>query len=194
MNINPFSVASLLLAIICFFIILLLAFFRKSKLQKYWLYFNISNGLWCLGAFLISQIKGDEAQALQLWRMVEISVAFIAIFFLHVTAILCSLNIRVLLAFAYIQGIVFSLLSLTSDLFFPNVKFVFNSFYYANAGILFYLFFLIWISLVMYAQVQLFVTFFNNSSKDISLSSILTPAFCASSTTCLDCCISSEYF
>ena len=157
--INLFSLSSLLLSITCIFLVILLAIYGRSKLQRIWMLFNISVGIWAIGAFYISQIESPKV-ALEVWRIVEISVVFIAIFFLHVTAIVCNLKLKRILSLAYIQGLIFSALSLTSDLFFLEVKLVFNSFYYPTAEPLFYLFFLIWMILVVYSQYKLFYTFF----------------------------------
>lgn len=161
---NLFSLASLFLGITCFILVVLLILYGRSRLQRIWMLFNISVGLWAFGAFYISRIE-VPALALNSWRVVEVSVVFIAVFFLHVTAIVCNLKIKPLLVAVYIQGVIFSLLSIYSKLFFPEVKLVFGSFYYPPAGSLFYLFFVIWMTIVSYSQFMLFLLFLNLQEK-----------------------------
>lgn len=163
-HLNLFAVAGLLLACTCFFLALIIFLARKSALHKVWFLFNIAVGLWAVGAFFIG-IEKNPVKALLIWRFTEVSVAFIAVFFLNVTLLACKLSAPNLLRFAYLQGLVFSILSLTSDMFFPEVTLVFNSFYYTKAGPLFYIFFIIWMGLVSYSQVKLFLSFLKSKGE-----------------------------
>ncbi len=161
---NFFSFASLALSIVSFLLIIILAIYGRARLHRVWMLFNIAVGSWATGAFYISRISSPEL-ALCIWKIVEVGVIFIAVFFLHVTVITCNLKARTLLIIAYIQGVIFSFLSLSSSLFFPNVKLVFRSFYYSSAGPLFYVFFIIWMGIVTYSQFKLFQTFFITKGK-----------------------------
>lgn len=164
MTLPLFSIAGASLSITCFFLVALLLVYGKSALHKTWLFFNLAVGLWGIGAFFIGITKESQT-ALMLWRIVHIAIAFIPIFMLHVVCKLCELRSKKLLYFAYIQGIIFSMLSLTSVLFIPSVRFVFNSFYYDVSGPLFHPFFAIWGFLVGYAHYKLFVAFLHSSGK-----------------------------
>src|SRR3989304_8700566 len=164
MNLNLFSVAGLILSITSFFLILLILIFGKNILHRIWALFNISVGLWGVGAFFIGKIT-DESLALTMWRVVHIPIAFIPIFLLHVIHVLCNLRSRKILYFVYIQGVIFSVLSVTSRYFIPNVKFAFNSFYYDVGGPLFHPFFAIWGLIVVYAHLKLFSTYRYSKGK-----------------------------
>ncbi len=155
---NLFSSASLLLAATCFLLCVVIFLSRKNTLHTAWLFFNISVGLWAAGAFVIAQIKEPQL-ALSMWRVVEVSVAFIAVLFFHVTVLVCDLKFQGLLKLCYIQSVLFSFASLLSPHFFPSTILVFNSIYYAKAGFLFYVFFSIWMSIVGFSQFKLFQSY-----------------------------------
>src|SRR4030042_2865580 len=125
MNINLFSIAGLTLAISCFFLTALILRYGRTVLQKIWALFNITVGIWGVGAFFIGLID-DRNLALIVWRAVHIAIAFIPIFMLHVVHKLCDLQSKKLLFFAYIQGLFFSALSVSSSFFIPDVRLAFG--------------------------------------------------------------------
>ena len=84
-------------------------FFGKGILSRVWTLFNICVGLWGIGAFFIGIIK-DPTTALIVWRIVHVAIAFIPILMFHVVYLLCNLRSKKFLCFAYIQGIIFSIL------------------------------------------------------------------------------------
>lgn len=153
-----FSFAGLILFITSFLLTFIIFAYSKNTLQRVWGSFNIAVGLWGLGSFFIGGIT-DKTLALTVWRISEVSVAFIAVLFFHVSYIICNVRAKWLLYFAYFQGVAFSILSLTSPLFFSGTKLVFGSFCYALPGPLFYLFFAIWGFLVGCGHYYLIVTF-----------------------------------
>ncbi len=131
-------------------------------MHRLWALLNLSVGMWGLGAFLISQ-SDTAAIALIRWRITEIGVVFIAVLFTHSTFIVCNIHRKKVVYFAYLQGFIFSIASLFSMNFFKDVKFVFNSIYYAEPGPIFSIFFVVWMMLVTYAQLLLFITYRKSS-------------------------------
>lgn len=164
MHLTLFSIAGLTLSTTCFFLTLVILFFGKSSLHKIWALFNVTVGLWGMCAFFIGKIT-DKDTALIVWRITHISIAFIPIFMFHVVYKLCNLRSQKLLYFAYFQGIFFSILSVTSRLFIPDVRFVFNAFYYDVSGPLFHPFFAIWGFLVGYTHFKLFITYLHAKGR-----------------------------
>jgi len=163
--INPFSVASLLLFVVCFILILIIFIYRRNFLHRIWLLLNLSICLWGFGAFLISQSISNDIALLR-WRVTEVSVSFIVAFSVHVAHIICDVKDRKLVYFVYLQSILFSFASLFSSLFFKDAKLVFNSIYYAVPGELFYIFFFIWISLAAYSLFLLYITYLKSHKNN----------------------------
>lgn len=159
-----FSIAGLTLSATCFSLTAIILIFGKNSLHRIWALVNIAVGLWGVGAFFLGRIS-DSNLSLFVWRIAHIPIIFIPIFMLHLTYKLCNLSSKKLLYFSYIQGIIFSILAIVSNLFIPSVRFVFNSFYYDIAGPLFYYFFAIWLFLVSYIHYQLFITFRHSQGK-----------------------------
>ncbi len=164
MNLNLFSIAGLILSTTCFCLTFVIFYFGKAKLHRIWALFNITVGLWGMGAFFIGMIT-DKAQVLSIWRVVHIPIAFIPIFMFHMIYILCNLRSKIILYCVYVQGVIFSILSVTTKYFIPDVEFVFNSFYYDKGGPLFYLFFMIWGLIVGYSHFKLFSSYLHSTGK-----------------------------
>ena len=157
MGLNLFSISGIILSLTCFGLIVFLLVFGKTKLHKIWALFNLSVGIWGVGAFFIG--KASTPNEALLWlRISHIGVIFIPIFFIHVIYLFCKVSRRGLLNFAYIQGIIFTLF-LPTNLFLSHTEFVFNSFYYTRSrGIIYPIFFIIWIGLVFYGAFMLIKT------------------------------------
>ena len=163
-GLTPFSLSGLLISVTCLILIFISLFFGKKEIHRIWAFLNLAVGLWGLGAFLIGIIN-DEILALSVWKFTEISVAFIAVFFFHVIYKLCNLASKKILNFAYTQGIIFSIASIKSNLFFSGTRLVFNSFYYAEPGFLFYTFLPLWLFFVSYGYFILFQTFWHSKGN-----------------------------
>jgi signal transduction histidine kinase len=162
---NLFAFAGLLLGIVCFVFVFVILKNKKTELHSAWAAFNIAVGLWGFGACIIGLTK-DQTVILQIWKFTEINVIFISVCFFHVTYILCGLKNKKLLLFAYAQGIFFSILSITTNLIFGGTVFVFDSFYYATPGsIFFHLFFAIWLLLVSLSSYYLFKAYFTSRGQ-----------------------------
>jgi len=162
MHINLFAVSGLLITITCVTLIVILVKFGKTKVHRLWTLFNLSVCIWGFGAFLLG-ISPTENVAGIVGRIAHIGAIFIPIFFYHTISIFCELYRKKIILFSYIQGVIFSLMFAS----FTNVKFltityVFDSFYYPvftkdPQGLIFgTVFFLIWISFVIFGHYELF--------------------------------------
>lgn len=130
---------------------------RKPTNVTYALY-SLSISWWSsLEAFSI--ISYSEASALFLWRLNHVGVIFIPIFFVHFVVTLLDeperLRKRRLVLLSYLAGSCFLALDATSLLIREVVpKFSFRHF--INPGLLYYLFFFIWVSWAVYGLALLF--------------------------------------
>jgi len=157
-----FPISGLLLFLSCSIIVLITTIkTRRTPLHYIWIFFNIAVGIWGISCFFMQ--KNFNINFVLFWiRIGHIGVIFIAIFFLHFVYILCNLKNKKLLIFAYLQGIIFSILIPTKKFIsLQNIEIVFNSFYYDRAhGIIYPLFFSIWLILILYGHYKLLKTFF----------------------------------
>lgn len=153
---NLFAFAGFSLGMTCLLLSFFIFFYGKTKLHRIWGFFNLSVAIWGYGAFLIGNAV-TYGQALYYWRIAHIGGIFIPVFFFHTISIFCNKEkfLKKAIIFVYAQGFLFLFLN-TTNYFISNLRFVFNSFYYNQASGFFYpIFFLIWISLVVWGHCEL---------------------------------------
>jgi hypothetical protein len=161
LKLNAFSFAGLLLCFTCFGLAFICIKYGKAKVHKVWSLFNISVGLWGLGAFLIGSSSNTNS-ALINWKLAHIGGIFIPVCFYHTVSTFCNLKRTIIIRFAYLQGFFF-LLILPTNLFISKLEYVFNSFYYTRStGFLYPLFFIIWIGLVILGHYEL-IKYYKNA-------------------------------
>jgi hypothetical protein len=151
-----YSLGGLLLGVTCTtLVIIILLKTKKSRLHLLWMFFNIAVALWGWIAFFIGQAS-DSHEALILWKISYPPILFIGIFFFHVTYELCNLSSYKILIFAYVQGILSSILSISTNLYISNTYLLFNTLHYAYTkspvGVIS---FFIWLGLITYGVYQL---------------------------------------
>ncbi|MCK5015019.1 MAG: GAF domain-containing protein, partial [Candidatus Omnitrophica bacterium] len=136
----------------------------KNKSSFIWVLFNIAIATWGFGAFFIGRAS-DPSIALSWWQFAHIGIIFIPVFIFHVVTLICELNKRPLLHFVYAQAVIFSILNLSNPnfIFLSGVRYAFSSFYYGTLGVAYHAFFILWVSIVVYAHYQLFVSYFRLS-------------------------------
>jgi len=155
---NYLSLAGILICITYFVIACLTYVNRKTRLHYIWTFFNISVGMWGLGAIFIS-VSQDYSSAYLSWKFAHIGIIAIPIFFWHTVYIFCDLRKRWLLHLVYLQGIIFLILDLSGFLFNKTLVYSFDSFYYIESTPFYSLFLLIWIILVLYGHYELAISF-----------------------------------
>jgi signal transduction histidine kinase len=119
---------------------------------------------WGLGAFFASIINSPIASLIW-WKVAYSSVIFIPVFFLHFVCLLTSKYNRLLLFFSYFQGIVFLILTSNGNMF-SSAKFMFNSFYYCQGGIIYIISFFIWMFLISISHYILIKFYFTNKQSE----------------------------
>ena len=152
-QLNPFAISGLLVALTCFFLSIMVLVYGKTKLSKLYAMHTISVGIWGTGAFLIG-MTNKYALSLILWKLAYSGVIFIPVFLLHAIFIYTQEISKGILLFAYLQGIIFLILNL-SGLMGTKVHLMFGSFYYYTMNWMLVVSFLIWVCLVIYEHYKL---------------------------------------
>jgi len=166
-NLHPFAISNLLIVLTCFPLALFLILYGKTKLSTLYSLDVISIGIWGLGAFMASSSK-NSLSAYNWWFISYAGVLFIPVFFLHVVFLLTSTSNKSLLFFSYFQGIVFLILMINGAVF-KDLKFMFNSFYYIQGGIVFFVSFLIWVCFAFIGPFLLAKFYINKRDKQYLL-------------------------
>jgi signal transduction histidine kinase len=161
---NPFAVSGLLAGISSAgFGLLVLLKSENRRLGRIWWIFTLSVAVWGFGGIFLST-TGDPARALFWWRMAfGAGVIWIAPLFFHFVCEFINRSHR-LTSVHYVIAAAW-LLPLPSHLFFRRARWLFNSFFYADAGPLYPLFVVWWIGLILYSHSLLLQAARNQSPK-----------------------------
>jgi signal transduction histidine kinase len=149
---NPFGIASLLtgLSSLGFG---LFVFFKcpNRRVAKIWFLFSLSIAGWGFGALMFSQAKNPQT-AIVAWRLTYLfGVLWISPLFYHFVCIFLELRRPKSILLQYVLS-VFFLLCMPSRLFFRRIDFLWNSIFVTRSGIIHVVFFIWWISLVIYSH------------------------------------------
>lgn len=152
---NPFALSGLLTAITSFlfggFVFLK---GRTPRINRLWLAFTISVGIWGLGAMGIG-LAGNRAEALTYWRgSFAWGVIWIPVLFHHFVHVFCERGRARYLALNYMVALAFLPITAT-PYFFLDVRLAFGAFYYAQPGPAFIPFFMWWIGTVTLSHLVL---------------------------------------
>lgn len=161
---NLFAFSGMLLGTTCLALVLIIAFYGKTRLHRVWLLFNVAVAIWGFGSFFIG-IASNPSSALTSWKFATIGAIFLSVFFYHMSCIFCNVEEarRKLIIFAYVQAFFFLLL-IPTNFFVTKVNFIFDSLYYLRSVGPFYpVFVLIWLSLVIMGHYEL-IKFYRKSS------------------------------
>ena len=155
---NPFALSGLLTGLSSFSVgVFVLLMNPKRPLNQRWCVFTTSVAVWGFGAMWIA-LETDPAMALWAWRVsFALGVVWIPVCFYHFVTIFCGVDDRVGVPIHYAVGSVFSVMFLQTSWLFSDVRFVFDSFYYARPGsAAFQAFFVWWTWLVGYGHFRVF--------------------------------------
>ncbi len=157
---NLFALSGLLTGITSLgvgFFVLLKA--PAQKLSRAWFAFTLSVSVWGFGVLWIAT-ESDPDRALLAWRLAyAFGVIWIPVLFYHFALIFCEKEGNLSLPFHYIVSGIFSLLCSFTSLIHANVRYVFSSFYYAQPGPLFLVYFVWWTGLVGYAHYTVYKSY-----------------------------------
>ena len=149
-----FSLIGLSLSIFCLVLSLIISYFAKTKAQKIWAIFNLVVALWGLGTYFAG-ISNSTENALAAWKWTYVFATFISVIFYHLTHSFCELTNHRFLIFSYLQGALFTLLILFSNLFINSITVIYQSIYYHNALLLFSIWLSIWGTITIAAFLSL---------------------------------------
>ncbi len=155
---NPFALSGFLTAVTS----LLFGTFvylkgRTPRINRLWLLFSLSVGMWGLGATYIA-LSQDRVEALWNWRLAfATSVAWIPVLFLHFVYVFCEFEHPRFLALNYALALAFLPVMATPQ-FFADVRLAFGGIYYAEPGPGFIPFCLWWFGIVALAHIKLWHT------------------------------------
>lgn len=135
----------------------------KNRINQTYALYSVSIAIWAIfEAFGIT--SHDSNVALLLWRINHMGVIFIPIGFVHF--VYCTTNIsdwrKKLIPVSYALGFIFAIANCTKLMILEVVpKFSFR--YFINPGAIYYVFFTIWLSWIVYGLVELFKAYFKSS-------------------------------
>ncbi len=152
---NLFAFASLSLGVACLLLAYLILAYAQQKMHRIWALLNICLGIWGIGTFLVG-ISDDYYHALLSWRLAYVGVLLVSVFFYHMIYLFCGLKNKKLLFYVYFQGFLFVTLTVLTNYFVDTLEYRFNSFFYNKATPLYFLVFIIWVSIVVIAFLELF--------------------------------------
>lgn len=159
MQLNPFAISGLLIAITCFGLIVILLRYGSTKIHRLLVFFNLSVGIWGLGVFLIGISGTNREMAILSWRFALSGGILIPVFFFHMVDVFCEKVNKKAVVFAYLQGFFFVLV-FASGLGYGRIvkmEFLFDSFYYIRAtSFLFCLLTILWFTFVVWGNFRLF--------------------------------------
>ena len=152
-HLNPFAISGLLIVFLHLPLLIILLINGKTKASKMYGFQAIAIMLWGAGSFLIGMNKNPDA-AVSLTKISFLPVIFIPILFYHTVLFLTNEKQKKLLIVMYLQGIIFSTLTLFNMMFLCP-RYVFNSFYVPSGSFLYLLTFICWLLIVYIAHTQL---------------------------------------
>ncbi|MBL7198214.1 MAG: hypothetical protein ISS47_08955 [Candidatus Omnitrophica bacterium] len=156
LNLNPFAISGLLIAVTCFILIFILFKYGRTKFHQLWALFHLAVGIWGVGIFCIG-ISTSEGLARIGWKIALFGGPLIAVFCYRTASELCEIRNKKIITFAYLYGIFFSPAFIITDLFHAPMRFAFNSFYYIQfTDIFFHIYSLFWLIFVAFGHYLLF--------------------------------------
>lgn len=138
----------------------------KKKEHYIWSAFSLSVALWGFGIYKIATTV-DQFDAIFWWKLAEVGVILIPVFFFHFIVEHLSFNRqKPILGLVYITGAVFLLINIFTDYYVTGVRFAFDSFYYIEKSSVFTAFIVFFILISAYSILLLYKKYSN--STDIS--------------------------
>jgi signal transduction histidine kinase len=151
---NLFALTSLIMGVVSLALALFIFYHSKTTLHKFWAYFNLSLGVYGIALFFAGTSK-TYPQAFFYWKIALFGVANISTFFYLFISELTKSKNKYIYTFVVVHGIIFGFLALTTDWVVNSLKFIFDEFYFTNAGLAWNILFSIWIIVVIYSFFEL---------------------------------------
>lgn len=144
---NLFALAGISCAISCLVLGVLALSFGRTTLHRILFAFNIAVAVWGLGLFMVG-VADTVAASITGWKAAHLGGFFVGVLFYHMVCVLTGIERRKLLWLGYAQGIVFNILSFSTDKVFNKVRDSFGLLYNDVTPLLFvaigfYLFYIV---------------------------------------------------
>ncbi len=152
---NLFALASLTLGVACLLLAYLILAYAQQKMHRIWAIFNLCLAVWGLGTFVVG-VTDNYLTAWIAWKVAYVGVLLVSVFFYHMIYIFCGLTNGRMLKFSYGQGIAVVSLVVATNLFIDKLEFLFNAFYYNKATVIYFIVFVLWMIIVVFAFWELF--------------------------------------
>ncbi|HWR57651.1 MAG TPA: histidine kinase N-terminal 7TM domain-containing protein, partial [Thermodesulfovibrionales bacterium] len=125
---NLFALSGLSVGISCLALSFLAFLFGKHRLHRLLSFFNLVVAVWGFGLFWVGMSDSAES-ALAGWKMAHLGGFIVGPLFYHLTSFFCGTERRKLLYSGYIQGIVFIVLAVGTNLLFNQTRYAFGLFF-----------------------------------------------------------------
>ncbi len=137
----------------------------RTNTYKLLTWFNVSVAFWGFGCF-VAAISVNEKMALWGWKIAHIGGFFVAPIFYHLVSTLCGIRRQKIQFFGYLQGGIFNILNMGSNLVMRETRFAFNIF--LNEATLLYavaVFFYLALVVLSYLELTRFLKIADNRGK-----------------------------
>jgi len=129
----------------------LYGFISGKKFEHYiWSAFSLAVALWGFGIYKIAT-TAVEADAIFWWKIAEIGVIFIPVFFFNFIIEYLKIRQRVILTLLYFLSGIYLYMDICTNLYVTNVVYSFNSFYYIGKSDIFTSFIVLFIVVSAYS-------------------------------------------
>jgi len=163
---NLFSLENLLITIFCLTLAFFIAKYAENKAHRLWAFFNCAVAIWSFATFMVGISKKPE-QALFYWKIAYFGVIFISILFYHFVCAYYELNKKIFLIILYLQGLIYTSITLFTNLLINNIYLAFNSIYYNKENLSFNIWFILWTITVFLAFLEFGIHLKTDNSRRI---------------------------
>ncbi len=134
-----------------------------KKLEHYiWSAFSLAVAFWGFGIYKIAT-STLEPDALFWWKVAEIGVILIPVFFFNFIVEYLKIRQKAILALVYLSGGIYLYFDVFTNLYVTNVRYAFNSFYYIGRSDIFTSFIVLFVIMSAYSIYLLFKKYISSS-------------------------------
>lgn len=164
MQLNPFAISGLLITVTYLPLFLFIFLKGKTKLAKIYSLHIFAVLWWGIFSLIIANTVNKESAEL-FWKLSNIGVFFIPVFFSHAVLLLTRIKARFFTIYSYTQAIFFLIITLLG-MGYTDVYPLRGSFFYGKASHLYNLGFINWLIICTVGHVSLINYYKTNFSKD----------------------------
>jgi signal transduction histidine kinase len=151
--ISLFAIEQIFVTILAIVLALVILKYAKNNTHRLWSFFNFSVAGWSFFVFLVG-ITSNDKQAMHYWKCSFVFIPFIGAFFYHFVLSYCSLKRPRFLKIVYLHSVIFSSLSIFTNIMFSRIFLLFNTIVYGRATFWLSVFFLSWCGIVLKSFIE----------------------------------------